>query len=120
MKVLTGRSECLGKGALNRKAKRRRGLPVVTGLVACALGVAVAAVVATGAPTALADEAIAGAAGTQTESAEVIGAGGAMGVAVADDPAALPPATAAAEEAVEPIEGQATGEGEGTGVRSAV
>lgn len=94
MKVLTGRSECLGKGALNRKAKRRRGLPVVTGLVACALGVAVAAVVATGAPTALADEAIAGAAGTQTESAEVIGAGGAMGVAVADDPAALPAVSA--------------------------
>ena len=66
----------------------------MTGLVACALGVAVAAVVATGAPTALADEAIAGAAGTQTESAEVIGAGGAMGVAVADDPAALPAVSA--------------------------
>lgn len=94
MKVLTWRSGCLGKGALRRKAKRRRGLPVVTGLVACALAFAVAAVVATGAPTALADEAIAGAAGTQTESAEVIGAGGAMGVAVADDPAALPAVSA--------------------------
>lgn len=40
--------------------------------------------------------------------------------AVEDSYSALPPATAAAEEAVEPIEGQATGEGEGTGVRSAV
>lgn len=59
MKVLTGRSGCLGKGALRRKAKRRRGLPVVTGLTACALGVAVAAMVATGAPTALAGEAFA-------------------------------------------------------------
>lgn len=77
MKVLSGRSGCLGKGALNRKAKRRRGLPVVTGLVACALGVAVAAVVATGAPTALADE-----------------AGGEMDAAVADDPVALPAVSA--------------------------
>lgn len=94
MKVLTWRSGCLGKGALRRKAKRRRGLPVVTGLVACALAFAVAAVVATGAPTALADEAIAGAAGTQTESAEVIGSGGEMGAAVADDPAALPAVSA--------------------------
>lgn len=68
MKVFTGRSRGLGKGALNRKAKRRRGLPVVTGLAACALGVAVAAVVTAGAPTALADEAVTGAAGTQTES----------------------------------------------------
>lgn len=82
MKVFTGRSGCLGKGALRRKAKRRRGLPVMTGLAACALGVAVAAMVATAAPTALADEAGAG--------------------------------------AVEPEKGQATGEGEETGVRSAV
>lgn len=88
MKVLTGRSECLGKGALNREAKRRRGLLVATGLVACALGVAVAAVVATGAPTALADEAGTESAGTQTESE--FGTGGEMGAAVADDPAALP------------------------------
>ena len=69
-------------------------MPVVTGLVACALGVAVAAMVATGAPTALAGEAVAGAAGTQTESAEVIGADGAMGFAVPDDPAALPAVSA--------------------------
>lgn len=90
MKVLTGRSECLGKGALNRKAKRRRGLPVVTGLVACALGVTVAAVVATGAPTALADEAGAEAAGIQTESEEAIGAGGEVGAAVPDEPGSTP------------------------------
>ena len=89
MKVLTGHLGCLGKGALNRKAKRRRGLPVVTGLVACALGVAVAAVVATGAPTALADEAVAGAARTQTESEEAVGEGGEVGAAVPDDPTAL-------------------------------
>lgn len=43
MKVFAGRSECLEKGALKRKAKRRRGLPVVRGLAACALGIAVAA-----------------------------------------------------------------------------
>lgn len=88
MKVLTGRSGGLEKGALRRKAKRRRSLPVVTGLAACALGVAVAAVVAAGAPTALAGEAGTGAAGTQTESE--FGTGGEMGAAVADDPAALP------------------------------
>lgn len=92
MKVFTGRSRGLGKGALNRKAKRRRGLPVVTGLAACALGVAVAAVVTAGAPTALADEAVTGAAGTQTESE--FGAGGEMGAALADDPAALPAVSA--------------------------
>ena len=117
MKVLTGRSGCLGKGALRRKAKRRRGLPVVTGLTACALGVAVAAMAATTAPTALAVEASAGAAGTQTESEEAVGAGGEMGSAVEDSYSALPPAAGAREE---PVEGQATGEGEGTGVRSAV
>ena len=88
MKVLTGRSGGLEKGALRRKAKRRRSLPVVTGLAACALGVAVAAVVAAGAPTALAGEAGTGAAGTQTESE--FGTGGEMGAAVPDDPAALP------------------------------
>ena len=88
MKVLTGRSGCLGKGALSRKAKRRKGLPVVTGLAACALGVAVAAMVAAGAPTALADEAVTGAAGTQTESE--FGAGGEMGAAVPDEPGASP------------------------------
>lgn len=90
MRLISGRSGCLGKGALNRKAKRRRGLPVVTGLIACALGFAVAAMVATGAPTALAGEAVAGAAGTQTESAEAVGTGGEMGIAVPDDPATLP------------------------------
>lgn len=90
MKVLTGRSGCLGKGALRRKAKRRRGLPVVTGLTACALGVAVAAMVATAAPTALADEAGVGAARTQTESEEAIEEGGEVGAAVPDDPTALP------------------------------
>ena len=52
-------------------------MPVMTGLVACALGVAVAAMVAAGASTALADE-----------------AGGEMGTAVADDPAALPAVSA--------------------------
>ena len=72
MKVFTGRSGCLGKGALRRKAKRRRGLP-----------------------------------------ADVPGG-------VEDSYSALPPATAAVEEAVEPEKGQATGEGEETGVRSAV
>lgn len=90
MKIFAGRSGCFGKGALKRKAKRRRGLPVVTGLIACALGFAVAAMVATGAPTALAGEAVAGAAGTQTESAEAVGTGGEMGIAVPDDPTALP------------------------------
>ena len=43
MKIFAGRSGCFGKGALRRKAKRRRGLPVVRGLAACALGIAVAA-----------------------------------------------------------------------------
>ena len=43
MKVFAGRSGCLGKGALRRKAKRRRSLPVMTGLAVCALGIAVAA-----------------------------------------------------------------------------
>ena len=43
MKTFAGRSGCLGNGALRRKAKRRRGLPVVRGLAACALGIAVAA-----------------------------------------------------------------------------
>lgn len=60
----------------------------MTGLAACALGVAVAAMVATAAPTALADEAGTEAVGTQTESE--FGTGGEMGAAVADDPAALP------------------------------
>lgn len=77
MKVLTERSGCFGKGALRKRAKRRRGLPVMTGFAACALGVAIAAMVAAGAPTALADE-----------------AGGDMGAAVADDPAALPAVSA--------------------------
>lgn len=90
MKVFAGRSGCLGKGALRRKAKRRRGLPVMTGLTACALGVAVAAMVATAAPTALADEAGVGAARTQTESEEAIEEGGEVGAAVPDDPTALP------------------------------
>ena len=88
MKVLAGRSRGLGKGALRKRAKRHRGLPVMTGLAACALGVAVAAMVATAAPTALADEAGTEAVGTQTESE--FGTGGEMGAAVADDPAALP------------------------------
>ena len=88
MKVFAGRSGCLGKGALRRKAKRRRGLPVMTGLAACALGVAVAAMVAAGAPTTLADEAVTGAAGTQTESE--FGAGGEMGTAVPDEPGSAP------------------------------
>ena len=88
MRLISGRSGCLGKGALRRKAKRRRGLPVMTGLAACALGVAFAAVVAAGAPTALADEAVTGAAGTQTESE--FGAGGEMGTAVPDEPGASP------------------------------
>ena len=39
---------------------------------------------------------------------------------VEDSYSALPPATVAVEEAVEPEKGQATGEGEETGVRSAV
>lgn len=43
MKTFAGRSGCLGKGALKRKAKRRRGLPVMRGLAACALGIAVMA-----------------------------------------------------------------------------
>lgn len=71
MKVLAERSGCLGKGALKRKAKRRRGMPVMTGLVSCALGVAVAAVIAAAASTALADEAGAGAAGIQAEDEQV-------------------------------------------------
>lgn len=71
MKVLAERSGCLGKGALKRKAKRRRGMPVMTGLVSCALGVAVAAVIAATASTALADEAGAGAAGIQAEDEQV-------------------------------------------------
>ena len=63
-------------------------MPVMTGLAACALGVAVAAVVAAGAPTALADEAGAESAGTQTESAfEKVGE---MGAAVPDEPGATP------------------------------
>lgn len=61
MKTFAGRSVCLGKGALSRKAKRRRGLPVVRGLAACALGIAVAAML-----------------------------GAAPSDAVPDDPAALP------------------------------
>lgn len=88
MKVFAGRSRGLGKGALRKRAKRRRGLPVVTGLVSCAIGVAVAAMAATAAPTALAVEAGAGAAGTQTESE--FGTGGEVGAAVPDDPTALP------------------------------
>ena len=90
MRLISGRSGCLGKGALNRKAKRRRGLPVVTGLVSCALGVAVAAMIAAAAPTALADEAGAGAAGSQAESEEAVGAGGEMGAAVPDEPGSTP------------------------------
>ena len=43
MRLISGRSGCLGKGALESKAKRRRGLPVARGLAACALGIAVAA-----------------------------------------------------------------------------
>ena len=66
------------------------GLPVVTGLVSCALGVAVAAMAATAAPTALAVEASVGAAGTQTESEEAVGAGGEMGAAVPDEPGSSP------------------------------
>lgn len=65
MKTFAGRSGCLGKGALKRKAKRRRGLPVARGLAACALGIAVAAML--------------GAAPTD---------------AVPDDPAALPAVSA--------------------------
>ena len=65
MKILTGRFGSLGKGALRRKAKRRRGLPVIKGLAACALGIAVAAML--------------GAAPTD---------------AVPDDPAALPAVSA--------------------------
>lgn len=64
----------------------------MTGLATCALAVAVAAMVATAAPTALADEAGAGSAGTQTESE--FGGGGEVGAAVADDPAALPAVSA--------------------------
>lgn len=94
MKVLAKRAGSLVEGVLRRRAKRRRGLPVVTGLVSCAIGVAVAAMAATAAPTALAVEASAGAAGTQTESEEAVGAGGEMGAAVADDPAALPAVSA--------------------------
>lgn len=90
MRLISGRSGCLGKGVLRRKAKRRRGLPVVTGLVSCAIGVAVAAMAATAAPTALAVEAGAGAAGTQTESEEAVGAGGEMGAAVPDEPGSSP------------------------------
>lgn len=90
MKVFAGRSRGLGKGALRKRAKRRRGLPVVTGLVSCAIGVAVAAMAATAAPTALAVEAGAGAAGTQTESEEAVGAGGEMGAAVPDEPGSSP------------------------------
>lgn len=89
MKVLAGRSRGLGKGALRKRAKRRRGFfPVVTGLAACALGVAVAAMVATTAPTALAVEAGTEAAGTQTESE--FGTGGEMGAAVPDEPGSSP------------------------------
>ena len=94
MKVLAKRAGSLVEGVLRRRAKRRRGLPVVTGLVSCAIGVAVAAMAATAAPTALAVEASAGAAGTQTDSEEAVGAGGEMGAAVADDPAALPAVSA--------------------------
>lgn len=94
MKVLAKRAGSLVEGVLRRRTKRRRGLPVVTGLVSCAIGVAVAAMAATAAPTALAVEASAGAAGTQTESEEAVGAGGEMGAAVADDPAALPAVSA--------------------------
>lgn len=65
MKVFARRSECLEKGALKGKAQRRRGLPVVRGLAACALGIAVAAML--------------GAAPTD---------------AVPDDPAALPAVSA--------------------------
>ena len=46
-------------------------MPVMTGLVSCALGVAVAAVIAATASTALADEAGAGAAGIQAEDEQV-------------------------------------------------
>lgn len=88
MKVLTGRLGCLGKGALRKKAKRHRGLPVVTGLAACTLGVAVAAMVAAGAPTALAGEAGTGAAGAQTESE--FGTDGELGAAVPDEPGSTP------------------------------
>ena len=90
MKVLTGRLGCLGKGALRRKVKRRRGLPVVTGLAACALGVAVVAMVSTAAPTALADEAGAEAAGIQEESTEAFWTGDEMGAAAPDEPGSSP------------------------------
>lgn len=65
----------------------------MTGLAACALGVAVAAMVATAAPTALADEAGTEAVGTQTESEEAVGAGGEMGAAVPDEPGSSSAAT---------------------------
>lgn len=90
MKVLAGHSVSLGKGALRRKAKRRRSVPVMTGLAACALGVAVAVMIATAAPTALAVEEGAGATGTQTESEKAIGAGGEVGAAVPDEPGSTP------------------------------
>ena len=90
MKVLAGHSVSLGKGALRRKAKRRRSVPVMTGLAACALGVAVAVMIATAAPTALAVEEGAGATGTQRESEKAIGAGGEVGAAVPDEPGSTP------------------------------
>lgn len=90
MKVLAKRAGSLVEGVLRRRAKRRRGLPVVTGLVSCALGVAVAAMIAAAAPTALADEAGAGAAGIQAESEEAVGAGGEMSAAVPDEPGSTP------------------------------
>lgn len=91
MKVFAGRSECLGKGALKSKAKRRRGLPVVRGLAACALGIAVAAMLgAASLPLACAAAAGADPAGTQIESIEAAGTGGAPSDAVPDDPTALP------------------------------
>ncbi len=90
MKVLAGHSVSLVKGALRRKAKRRRSVLVMTGLAACALGVAVAVMIATAAPTALAVEEGAGATGTQTESEKAIGAGGEVGAAVPDEPGSTP------------------------------
>lgn len=87
MRLISGRSGCLGKGALNRKAKRRRGLPVVMGLVSCAIGVAVAAMIAAASVApACADDA--GAAGIQTESA--FETGGEMDAAMPDEPGADP------------------------------
>lgn len=101
MKVFAGRSGCLGKDALNRKAKRRRGLPFMRGLAACALGIAVAAMLGAAAERG-------GVPGTDgkwhslTSGKAYLPADVPCGVE--DSFSALPPATAAAEEELDASE----------------